>query len=450
MGFKKDFVWGTASSAYQIEGATFENSKGLNIWDVFSHEDGNIFQNHNGDIACDHFHRVDDDVALMVKMGLKAYRFSIAWARILPNGVGEISQKGIEFYNYLINKLIENNIQPYLTLYHWDLPYALQCKGGWQNPEIANWFGEYAKVVALNFSDRVQNFITINEPQIITGLGYGNGTHAPGFKLPASAIMPICHNILMAHGMAVKTLREYSKKEIKVGISMATTPIIPEKGDTTKYDICEVNAQFPIEGFMFSDSIWLDPIFFGEYPDHIKNTFSDVVCHFTKEQMELINQPIDFIGTNIYTGKYTVKTIDGKIQLAKNKIGYSKTSFNWVITPEALYWGPKLLFDRYKKPIYITENGMACHDTISLDGKVHDPNRIDYINRYLLEMKKAVDEGIEVDGYFAWSFCDNFEWGEGYNERFGLVYIDYETQERIIKDSGCWYKEVIDTNGENL
>ncbi len=450
MGFKKDFVWGTASSAYQIEGAAFENSKGLNIWDVFSHQEGKIFQNHNGDIACDHFHKVDEDIALMVKMGLKAYRFSIAWARILPNGIGEISQEGIGFYNYLINKLIENNIKPYLTLYHWDLPFALQCKGGWQNPEIVTWFGEYAKVIALNFSDRVKDFITINEPQIITGLGFKLGSHAPGFKLPISAIMPICHNILMAHGIAVKTLRENSNTEIKVGISMATTPIIPEKNDTTKYDISEANSKFPIEEFMFTDSIWLDPIFFGEYPDHIKNAFSDVICHFTNEQMELINQPIDFVGTNIYTGTYTTKGNDGEIQVAKKKIGYSKTALNWVVTPEALYWGPKLLFDRYKKPVFITENGMAAHDTVSLDGKVHDPNRIDYLNRYLLEMKKAVDEGVEVAGYFTWSFCDNFEWAEGYNERFGLVFIDYETQERILKDSALWYKEVINTNGENL
>lgn len=448
MSFKNNFVWGAATSAYQIEGAAFEDSKGLSIWDTFSHDKGKIFEGHNGDIACDHYHRIDEDIALMVKMGIKAYRFSICWARILPDGVGKVNQKGIDFYNNLINKLIENNITPYITLYHWDLPFSLHSKGGWLNPQIANWFSEYSKVVAMNFSDRVKHFITINEPQVISHHGYKIGEHAPGYKLPDGDILHVCHNILRAHGASVKALRENSKGDIQVGISVASGPVIPID-DTQKaikdanYIACNPN----LERSYFSDVLWLDPIFFGKYPDSITENYKDIMPAVTKEDMELITQPIDFIGTNIYQGNKAFIDEEGNPQMAQNKPGYSKTSFNWKVIPEALYWGPKFLNERYKKPVYITENGMAAHDTVSLDGKVHDPNRIDFIHRYLKELKRAIDEGIEVDGYFAWSLMDNFEWAEGYNERFGMIYVDFETQERIMKDSALWYNDVIKSNG---
>lgn len=451
MGFNNDFVWGVATSAYQIEGAAFEDAKGLSIWDTFSHNKGKTFEGHNGDIACDHYHRVDEDIALMVKMGIKAYRFSICWARILPDGIGKVNQKGIDFYNNLINKLIENNITPYITLYHWDLPFALHSKGGWLNPEIADWFSQYSKVVAMNFSDRVKHFITINEPQIISNHGYKTGVHAPGYKLPDSDVLRICHNILRAHGASVKALRKNSKGKIKIGFSMASGPVIPvNETQKAKQDATDIACNPSLENCFFSDVLWLDPIFFGKYPDSIAIKYKDIMPKITNEDMELISQPIDFIGTNIYQGNKMFLDDNKNAQFAKNKVGYSKTAINWKVTPEALYWGTKFLNERYKKPIYITENGMAAHDTVSLDGKVHDPNRIDFMHRYLKELKRATDDGIDVAGYFGWSLMDNFEWAEGYNQRFGMIYVDFETQERIIKDSALWYRDIIESNGKNL
>lgn len=451
MSFKKDFVWGAATSAYQIEGATTEDSKGLSIWDSFSHDIGNVFEEHNGDIACDHYHRLDEDIALMVKMGIKAYRFSISWPRILPEGIGKVNQKGIDFYNSLINKLIENNIIPYITLYHWDLPLALNAKGGWLNPEIADWFSLYAKIVATNFSDRVKHFITINEPQVISHHGYKIGEHAPGYKLPDRDVLYVCHNILRAHGAAVKALRENSKGKIQVGFSIASGPVIPINETQKAIDDAKDIACNPnVENCFFSDVLWLDPIFFGKYPDSLTTKYKDIMPTITKEDKELISQPIDFIGANIYQGIKSYKDDNGSPQKAQNKVGYSKTAFNWKVIPESMYWGPKFLNERYNKPIYITENGMSSHDTVSLDGQVHDPNRIDFMHRYLKELKRAIGDGIDVAGYFAWSLMDNFEWAQGYNERFGMIYVDFETQKRIMKDSCTWYNDVIKLNGKNI
>jgi len=451
MSFSKDFVWGVATAAYQIEGAAYEDFKGLSIWDTFTHTKGKIFEEQNADVACDHYHRVDEDIALMVKLGIKAYRFSISWARIIPNGIGEISQKGIDFYNNLIDKLVENDITPYITLYHWDLPLALHAKGGWLNPEIADWFAEYSKVVAINFSDRVKSFITINEPQVFSNHGYRIGVHAPGYKLPDRDVLCVCHNILRAHGASVKALRENSKSDLNIGISIATGPIMPVD-DTPKAlkDANEIACNPNLERSYFSDVLWLDPIFFGKYPDSIALKYKDIMPKITNEDMKLISQPIDFIGTNIYQGRKMFLDDNKIVKSEQNKIGQSKTAINWKVTPEALYFGPKFLYDRYKKPIYITENGMSAHDVISLDGKVHDPNRQDFMHRYLLELKRASEDGVDIAGYFPWTLMDNFEWAEGYNERFGMVYVDFESQKRIIKDSAYWYKEVINTNGENL
>ena len=449
--FKKDFVWGAATSSYQIEGAAYEDGKGLNIWDMFCQKDGAIYEGHNGDVACDHYRRYKDDVALMKELGLKAYRFSISWARIMPDGTGEVNQKGLEFYNNLINELIANGITPFITLFHWELPLELHKRGGWLNPDSPDWFAEYAKVVVENFSDRVKHFITFNEPQVFIGFGCITGTHAPGLKMSLSEIIPMAHNVLIAHGKAVKAMRAIAG-DLQIGFAPCGTFPYPETESLENIAIARKEA-FTVtddERWFWSVSWWSDPVVLGKYPKDGLQIFGKYLPEGYEKDLETIKQPIDFYGQNIYHGFAVKADKNCELEVIKRYEGYPRNSFGWAITPEALKWGAKFLYERYMLPIYITENGLSCHDVISLDGKVHDPNRIDFLNRYLLCLREAADEGADVAGYFQWSLMDNFEWAAGYSERFGLVYVNFVTQERIIKDSGYWYREVIESNGENL
>ncbi len=442
MEFKKDFVWGAATASYQIEGAAFEDGKGLNIWDTYSHEDGKVYEGHNGDIACDHYHMLETDLDIMQSLGLKSYRFSVSWPRIIPDGFGDINEAGINFYNKLIDGLIERGITPCMTLYHWDLPYSLHLKGGWLNDDMPKYFGEYAKLIKERFGDRVHDFITFNEPQVFVGCGYLTGDHAPGYKLSPPELLRIGHNVLKSHGMAVKALRNGEK--CKIGFTGASCPNIPVSKSKDDVDTAK-NLYFTSshDNFAFSDAFWFDPIFFGKYPEWVYEYSPINKLNISDEDMQLISQPIDFIGLNIYNGKYT-NSLNGVLP---NEQGIPRTSIGWSVTPEALYWGPYFFYERYKKPIIITENGMACHDTVSIDGKVHDENRIDYMHRYLLELNNAAKDGVEINGYYAWSLLDNFEWAHGYKERFGLVHVNYQTMQRTIKDSGYFYMNLIKYNG---
>ncbi len=442
----KEFAWGVATASYQIEGAWNEDGKGLSIWDVFTHEPDKVYENHNGDVACDHYHLFKDDIKIMKEMGIRAYRFSLSWTRIFPDGIGKVNEKGIKFYSDLIDELLRNDIEPYITLFHWDYPYELYKKGGWLNDDSVDWFAEYARTVVENFSDRVKYYITFNEPQCFVGLGHLAGTHAPGLKLSYRDIFQVCHNVLKAHGAAVIAMREAAKQDIKIGYAPTGSANFPATND--KKDIEAARKYFfdclPIsEGFMWNVSWWSDPVVLGEYPKDGLELYKEYLPKITDEDMKLISQPIDFYGQNIYNGKQVMADDNGYPKLVKRKEGHTKTGSQWPVTPEALQWGPKFLYDRYKLPIYITENGMSAHDCVSLDGKVHDPNRIDYLNRYLNELEKAANDGVDIRGYFLWSFMDNFEWADGYSERFGIVHVDYETQKRIVKDSGLWYKEWI-------
>ncbi|MCH5348758.1 MAG: beta-glucosidase [Oscillospiraceae bacterium] len=448
MSFKKDFVWGAATASYQIEGAADEDGRGPSIWDEFSHTEGKVFQGHTGDFACDHYHRFKEDVKTMSELGLKAYRFSISWSRIIPDGSGEVNQKGIDFYNALIDELVKYGIEPYVTLYHWDLPYALHLKGGWLNDDISDLFEKYTRIVAENFGDRVKNFITFNEPQVFVGCGYMQGSHAPGYKLDTRELLHIGHNVLKSHGKAVRVLRE-AIPGVKIGFTCATSPACPQ----SEKDVEAARESYFYCGkahFVFSDPFWLDTIVFGKYPQRLLDECKDIMPEVTDEDMKLIGAPIDFIGLNIYFGRNVRLNEKGELENLQLPVGFPRTAIKWGILPPTLYWGPRFHFDRYKLPIYITENGMSAHDVISLDGKVHDPNRIDFLNRYLLELRRAATDGVDVGGYFQWSLMDNFEWSEGYNERFGIIYVDYATGERTIKDSAYWYKDVIESNGENL
>lgn len=453
MTFGEDFVWGVATSSYQIEGRTKDDGKGDDIWDIYVREPGKIMEGHTGDIACDHYNRYKEDIAIMKQLGIRAYRFSINWARILPDGIGKINEKGIQFYNNLIDCLLENGIEPYITLYHWELPYALYRKGGWLNREIVQWFGEYAKIVATYFSDRVTKYFTLNEPQCFIGLGFLNGVHAPGLKAPIRDTFEMAHNVLLAHGQATRMLREHAKQPIEVGY--APTAGVSYPASEKSEDVEAARKSFfrcpDIEaGWTWNVSWWSDPVILGEYPEEGLRKYSKYLPNITKEDMKLIAQPLDFYGQNMYNGFQVKMGADGFPEYVNREVGFAKTATNWPVTPECLYWGTKFLHERYQLPIFITENGMSCHDTISLDGKVHDPNRIDFLNRYLLQLGKAKDEGVDIRGYFEWSLMDNFEWNCGYTERFGLVYVDYETQKRIVKDSGYWYRDVILNKGKNL
>jgi len=454
MGFKNGFVWGTATAAYQVEGAAYEDGKGLNVWDIFCKEEGHIFEGHTGDVACDEYHRYKEDVMLMKQMGIQAYRFSVSWARVMPDGTGAVNEKGLAYYDRLVDELLANGIEPYMTLYHWDLPYELHRRGGWMNPDAPEWFYQYAKVIGARFSDRVTHFFTINEPQCIVGLGYQTGIHAPGLKVGPYDYFRIWHNVLRAHGRAVQALRETAVQPVKIGMAPCGAMCYPASDSPEDIEAAR-KRMFSVPGNTLDDctwdvAFWCDPVFFGKYPDDIMEKFGKYIPEFTEEDRRLITQPLDFYGQNLYNGMMIRDDGNGNPERVTRYPGFPKTAIQWPVTPESLYWAPKFLYERYKLPVLITENGMSAHDVVSLDGKVHDSNRIDFIHRYLRELRRAADDGVDIDGYFIWSVLDNFEWYRGYSERFGLVYVDYLTQKRIIKDSGWDYKEIIQSNGEHL
>jgi beta-glucosidase len=447
MGFKEDFIWGAATAAYQIEGGALQDGRGLSVWDEFSHTPGKTRLGDHGDYACDSYNRMEEDIAILKELGMKAYRFSISWPRIIPNGTGAVNSKGIAYYDRLINALIKNNITPFVTLFHWDYPLELYYKGGWLNPDSPKWFAEYVKVVVDHFSDRVQYWVTQNEPECYIGLGHELGLHAPGLQLPRKQVVRAWHYNLMAHGLAVKAIRENAKLKPYIGVVSCGDVPIPATDSIEDREVA-IRAMFnKIDGpdLYLSFGDLLDPVILGKYPDRI---IPYLPLNYEKD-MDTIAQPLDFVGLNIYYGSY-VKYDEKQGCIRQEEIpGSAETSLGWKVEPKSLYWGPKMVIDRYNLPVYITENGLANNDWISLDGKVHDPQRIDFINRYLKELHRLSEEGYKdkLAGYFHWSLLDNFEWAEGYTKRFGLVYVDYSTYKRTIKDSGYYFKKVIESNG---
>ncbi len=459
MSFPKNFLWGAAAAAYQIEGGASEDGRGPSIWDVYCHDKtidpktgrSNIDNGDTGDIACDHYHRYKEDVALMKEIGLKAYRLSISWTRILPEGKGKINEKGLDFYDNLVDELLEAGIEPYVTLFHWDYPQALMKLGGWSNPESVDWFVEYVKVVINRLSDRVTHWITFNEPQCHIIIGHLLGECAPKLKLTYEEVFQAMHHLFLAHGKAVQTIRKYTKKPCKIGYAPCASDVYPVTDSEEDVEAARKAAFDASERHLWNTSWWIDPVILGKYPEEGVKAFAG---HFPeallkKEDLEQICQPLDFLGINLYRGIGIRSSEEGYVR-ADNKIGYDRTAFKWPVTPKILRYMPKFLYERYKMPIIITENGLSMADWVSLDGKVHDPQRIDFMNRYLLELSKTIEEGIPVNGYFAWSIMDNFEWSQGYGERFGLIHVDFETQLRTLKDSAYWYHNIITTNGECL
>lgn len=450
--FRDDFVWGVASSAYQVEGRDPEDGCGKNIWDTFA-EEGRILDGKDAYTACDHMHRYKEDYKLMKLLGIKAYRFSMSWARILPEGTGKVNEKAIAMYRDMILSMKENGIEPYITMYHWEFPQALQDKGGWLNEDVIQWFGEYAKVVAENFSDICKYFITLNEPECFVGLGHLSGVHAPGLKLPYKDVFKIAHNALRAHGQAVINLRKYASRPIKVGYAPTCGMAYP--ATDSPEDIKAARKTLfgfhqPMDNWTWNVAWFNDPVFLGKYPEEGLKKFAEYLPEITDEDMELISQPLDFMGQNIYNGYMMRQGEDGEPEYVDREAGAAKTAAGWPVTPECFYYGVKFLYERYHLPLYITENGMSCHDDVSLDGRVHDPNRQNFLDLYISALQRANDDGADVRGYFLWTFLDNFEWDKGYTERFGIVYVDFKTQKRIVKDSAFWYQKIIESNGREL
>ncbi|MBD5476531.1 MAG: beta-glucosidase [Lachnospiraceae bacterium] len=450
--FRDDFVWGVASSAYQIEGRDLQDGAGKMIWDTFT-EEGRIMDGKDAYVACDHMHRYREDYRLMRLLGVKAYRFSVSWSRIMPEGTGRVNEKAVALYRDMIAAMRENGITPYLTMYHWELPQALQDRGGWLNEEMIGWFGDYARVVAENFSDVCEYFITLNEPECFVGLGHLSGIHAPGKKLGYRETFQVAHNALRAHGQAVINLRKYAKQKIKIGYAPTCGMAYPASSKPEDIEAArKVLFSFynPMDNWTWNVAWFNDPVFLGKYPQHGLEQFGEYLPDITEEDMALIAQPLDFMGQNIYNGYMVRAGADGEPEFVERPAGFSKTAAGWPVTPECLYWGVKFLYERYRMPLYITENGMSCHDIVSLDGQVHDPNRITFLDQYLSALQRASDDGADVRGYFLWTFLDNFEWDKGYTERFGLVYVDFATQKRIVKDSAYWYQKVMEENGKML
>ncbi|MGN1022297.1 MAG: GH1 family beta-glucosidase [Lachnospiraceae bacterium] len=452
MGFRKDFVWGAATSSYQVEGAAQEGGKGTNIWDVFCHTPGKIKDGSNADTACDGYHHVAEDVALMKELGVHAYRFSVDWARVLPEGTGTPNEEGLAFYSRLIDELLAAGITPYLTLYHWELPQALQERGGFLSPDFPDWFAGYAGLVAERFSDRVTHYFTFNEPQCTIGLGLGDGVHAPGLTLSPQETVPAAHHLLLAHGAAVQALRAAAKQPILIGFAPTSGQPYPLTESPADIEAARRSLFTIPEGSRWYWNVpWFsDPVILGRYPEEGLARLERFLPRGWEQDLAKICQPLDFYGQNIYNGWCVRADADGNPVTVDREPGSARTATGWPVTPKALYWGPRFLYERYQKPLYITENGVSCCDWVSLDGKVHDPGRIDFTQRYLRELRRAADDGVDVRGYFHWSLLDNFEWADGYTQRFGLIYVNYKTQQRIPKDSFYWYQQVIRTNGASL
>lgn len=450
MAFKKDFVWGAATASYQVEGAFDKDGRGPSIWDIYSRTPGKVLEGHTGDVGCDHYSHMKEDVALMRRMGLKAYRFSISWSRVLPEGTGRVNEAGLSFYSRLVDELLANGIEPYVTLFHWDLPYELYKQGGWLNEKIVDWFSEYARVVVEALSDRVTYWMTQNEPQCFIGQGYATGTHAPGLRLPWNEVLLAAKNSMLAHGAAVKTIRKYAKKKPLVGYAPCGSVAIPETLSPEDIEAARQDMFHLRDQSMHVVPIFVDPVVLGSWPEGAKETFGSALPELTQEDVALIRQPLDFLGMNNYTGHVVRMGRDGKPENVSKKPGRPQTAMGWDIQPEAIYWCFRFMCERYQLPMYVTENGMANIDFPAQDGRIYDYQRIDFTGRYLKELKKLCEEGYDIRGYFHWSFMDNFEWALGYNRRFGMVYVDYETGNRTLKESAKWYQRIIETNGEML
>ncbi len=445
MSFPENFVWGAAAASYQIEGNTGEGTGVTSIWDEFCRQPDIIFDKSSGAVACDHFHRYADDVQLMVALGLKAYRLSFSWARIMPDGEN-VSEPGMAFYDKLIDELLAGHITPYVTLYHWDMPHALQLKGGYLNREIVRYFEKYVEAVAKRFSQRVKHWVTVNEPINYICCGYWTGSHAPGWKLPIRDVLHGWHHALLCHGAAVKILRRYGDAGTQIGAAITGWGYIPADENNSADIEAARRKNFECEKFR-SIAGWADPMIFGAYPDSWYKFWGKDTPKVDPADMKMIAQKLDYFGTNIYFAHTCRATGDGRMELVNPPINTPRSAANWPITPAAMRWLPTFYFERYKLPVIILENGICDAEFPDREGRVHDACRVNHMHLYLGELRKAIESGVDIRGYFHWSLLDNFEWIEGYTRRFGLIHVDHKTQKRTPKDSAQVYREIIRSNG---
>lgn len=436
--FPKDFIWGTSTASYQIEGAAHEDGRGASIWDTFSHTPGRVKNGDTGDVACDHYHRLHSDLDLMKYIGIDAYRLSVAWPRVIPNGRGNVNSKGLAFYDRLIDGLLEREIEPWVTLYHWDLPQVLQDAGGWGSRDTAHALAEYTQVVTGALGDRVKHWITINEPWCVAYLGYGVGVHAPGEKDMALSLRA-AHNVLLAHGMAVPIIRENSSGA-KVGITLNLTPGYPATDSEE-----DATATRLFDGFF--NRWYLDPVQARGYPSDMLEAYGPIAPEVKPGDLETIAVKTDFLGVNYYTRSFIrhdpTQPFDvGQVQPPN----LERTSMGWEVFPDGLRdLLVRLKNDYVDQPIYVTENGAAFEDTLEPDGSINDSARQRYLERHFQACHEAIQHGANLKGYFAWSLMDNFEWAEGYEKRFGLTHVNFETQERRLKRSGEWFRDFLAT-----
>ncbi len=440
--FPKGFLWGSATASYQVEGAVHADGRGPTIWDTFSHTPGKVANGDTGDVADDFYHRYPEDIAMMKEMGLKSFRFSVAWSRVFPTGTGTPNPKGLDFYNRLVDALLAAGIAPYCTLYHWDLPQTLGDQGGWQNRQTAVDFADYAGYVAKHLSDRVQHFMTLNEMQSFVDLGYGNGMHAPGLKLKGKDFAQVAHHAVLAHGLGVQAIRANAKPGTQVGLAdnaVACTPVFdaPEHVKAARIALREENARF------------LTAVMEGRYTDqYLQRMGADAPTH-TDAEMRAIGSPLDFIGLNIYPASYVRADDSPKgYAMVSEPVTAPRMASPWLyVGPEALYWVPRLATENWKpKAIYITENGASSDDHLTPSGQILDTDRTMFLRNYLGHLQRACAEGVPVKGYFCWSLLDNYEWADGYGKRFGIVYVDFKTQQRTPKLSAHFYKATIAKN----
>jgi beta-glucosidase len=437
--FPKGFLWGCSTSSYQIEGAVTADGRGPSVWDVFSHTPGKIANGDNGDIACDHYHRSGEDVALMKTAGMQAYRFSVAWPRVFPEGTGALNAAGLDFYDRLVDQLLKQGIAPWPCLYHWDLPQALQDRGGWTNRDIAGWFTDYALAVSKRLGDRVGHWIMLNEPSVVAIFGHGLGSHAPGLTGRANYAAAIHHQNL-AQGRALQALRSAGGHRWQLGTVLSLQPVWPVSGLDSNQSASEL-----------WHAVWngacLDPLFRGEYPEQLATDFTPLL---KQGDMEAIRQPVDFLGLNYYSRMHQQPDPGGLFGTGFGSApeGTRMTGMGWPIEPDGLGEMLMDLKELYGNPaVYVTENGASFNDTVGASGRVEDRDRIAYLRNHLLWARRAIDDGANLRGYFVWTLLDNFEWAEGYGRPFGLVQVDRKSMKRTPKASYDWYAEVIRRNG---
>ena len=441
--FPNGFLWGSATASYQVEGAVKEDGRGVSIWDTFSHTPGKTYQGDTGDVADDSYHRYKEDIAVMKSLGLTSARFSVAWPRIFPNGTGQPNQKGVDFYKRYAEALHTAGIEPFCTLYHWDLPQVLEDKGGWQSKDTSKAFADYAGYMAGALGDLVSHYMTMNEMSSFVEIGYGQGRHAPGLKLGEKALAQVRHHAVLGHGLSVTAIRAAAPVGTKVGSAESVRPIIPA------FNAPE-HIKAARKAYLEENAPYLTVIHTGRYTDGYLKKLGANAPVFTAEELKAISAPLDFQGVNIYTSE-PVRAADNArgYEIMKKPASYPHMASPWLtIGPEALYWVPRLTAEVYGvKTIYITENGCSSADVPAADGEVYDSDRVMYLNAYLTQLQRAVSEGVPVKGYFLWSLLDNYEWADGYEKRFGITYVDFKSQKRTPKLSAKFYKNVIEKNG---